>query len=196
MPNDDIRKILLQECVIPLQDDIIAGNKYLEIIEDKPNAVLKKLKILGLDTGDFCLSFDIGGGDNAKYSPCFQESCNSNILTINKRCDFILLKSFGGNDYVYFCDLKSNTLSRTKIFQQIKASEIFFKYLISLIEYEYGNTKFKKYIPRYFCIHDANSPSPRKSTINIKNRKEEDKLKFKKVKIKSDGLATINYNDL
>lgn len=197
MPATKFKKVLVEDCIIEIKDFPYRQTKYIQVIEDKAEATLKKLDITEMKESDICFTFDIGSGDLARYSECLQTSTKENRLKFNKRCDFIIVRKFGGNSYVYFGDLKSTYLDRGKIYKQLSASKLFFDYVVSILKHEYDFEGLTGYKPRYVCCHDeASKKRVSKGTTHVKNRPPSSSLRFHAIKINGNGHGTISFNEL
>ncbi|HHX8569199.1 TPA: hypothetical protein ACVO0S_002426 [Vibrio alginolyticus] len=203
MPKSHLEKFVSAQCFTPIQRNQQINKLCVDIDEAQDSASLKKLTITDMKEADVCFTFDIGGGDLAKYSPCLNTGVQQgHKLKFNKRCDFIIVRILGGNTYVYFGDLKSTSLRKQSIYRQMYASKLFFDYIKSIIEWEFPEfTALKNYIPRYVCCHDSQARLPRtpiRGTSQVRNnRQPEDSVHFCPVRVNAaTNSATINFDSL
>lgn len=189
MPKSHLEKLVCNTCFSPIKEHRDIHKFYVDIDEAQDSTLLKKLTITDMHADDVCFTFDIGGGDLARYSPCLNTGMQKgHKLKFNKRCDFIIVRVSGGNSYVYFGDLKSTTLKRLNIYRQMYASKLFFDYIKSIIEWEFPEFSIlKNYIPRYVCCHDDQAKAVRKTirstTQAIYNKQPEDSVHFCPVQV-------------
>lgn len=200
MPANHFIKVLAPVCINRVIDYQHRATKYVRIVEEKPDATLKKLDITDMLETDICFTFDIGDGEDAQYSRCLNISTPENKLTFNKRCDFIIVRISGGNAYVYFGDLKSTSPRKGKIFKQLSASKLFFDYVLSILKHDLDFDGLAGYKTRFVCCHDEAGPTPkvivRKNATQVNNRSPEDAVKFHPIKINNNGEGTISFNSL
>ena len=113
--------------------------------EEDPGARLKKLKIKNVPTGAcaFQLDFSPSGelkkthGKAFKQLSCLLKSDHSNA---NKKCDIVIAYQKDTRLHFLIADMKSDRPSKSSCKRQLRNSELFVQYLISLLKEYHGVT--------------------------------------------------------
>ncbi|HAS6164639.1 TPA: hypothetical protein I7181_06835 [Vibrio vulnificus] len=201
MPKSCLQKILITECSFrDFDPPSLRGNRCIKIKETDPSAKLKEVILKDLSENDICLTFDVGSGDIAKYSPLLNDYTKDDGYTYNKRCDFIIIRILGSSCYVYFGDLKSEAPKREAVFKQLQASKLFFDYIKSIIMLEHPELDIlENYIAKYVCYHKKTVRTVRAPIRSVAQRKslpKSDALKFYPLEVDANGKATTSFNSI
>ncbi|MBO9424782.1 hypothetical protein J7444_08620 [Labrenzia sp. R4_1] len=165
----EIEKIIRPEL---FQSVSSAGTVILK--EDDTGAALRVLSIKRLPKGSIVFELDHSpkGSLKRRLGNAFKQlSCilNSNHDKINKKCDYVIVYKKDKEIRILLCDLKSNRLKRSDCAAQLKNSELFVKYLLSLLA-EYHNINITPVFMKT-VIHVA-QPINAKAPTQQKNRQK------------------------
>ena len=130
-----IKEIINPEVVL----EIATGDSQLILKESGNDSKVKKLFIESVPEGSFAFTLDHqpSGRNNRMYK---QLSCYvdiSNKKNINKGCDLILFVPQESNYTILIFDLKSKKPNMTDTEKQLLNSELFVRYLMTLIQEHY-----------------------------------------------------------
>ncbi len=206
--KNNIGEILADKAILPVTINRHSNpNNMLNLFEQEKDATLRHLKLTHIKDSDTCFTFDVvgTGADKNKFktfSPYLKSSKRHNF---NKRCDFIIVRKQDDIWQVYFGDLKSTRVEPGNILKQLKASQLFFNYILNIIKSEFGNEELSNYEARFICIHDnAKKSSPfipkgptipgnaEASTKTI----DGEKLTIMPVDVLSGGQARVSFNKI
>ncbi len=150
-----------------------SGTRTIIVKETGRDAKLKSLEIRGLADGD--IAFTLDHQPSGTLGSCFKQlSCYLNVQhdKINKGCDFVILTRLKGALVAVLGDMKSNKPRVNEVSLQLKNSELFVKYLLSLVKAWHGveeELKFKR-----VCVHTGRPMTKKKSISRKKAFVEED----------------------
>lgn len=163
--------------------DINTGSNELIVKETATGAILKKLLITGLPDDAFAFELDHRPNNalKKKYKNAFNQLsclvCDGHDYA-NKKCDFILLVQEAGAFEVIIADMKSKSPDRAKSKKQLRNSELFFKYLLSLVQ-EYHKPDLATPIVHKIVFYVPNRPNkPVTYQKNAKRYEISDGVKF------------------
>jgi hypothetical protein len=148
--------------------NICTGEKILTVKEDHQDSKIKKLHIHGIPEDAFAFTLDY---QPQKDKKCFQQlSCylnKENQEGINKSCDLVLF--LPSSFQILICDLKSDRIKKEDCDQQLLNSELYIRYLLSMLQEYYdvdtGKIKFKRVII-------TTKPNPNKNSVYPPNKKK------------------------
>lgn len=131
-----IKEIINPEVIL----DIATADKKLILKESGNDSRIKKLFVESIPEGSFAFTLDHqpSGRDNRMYK---QLSCYVNVSNqkgINKGCDLILFIPIENNYTILIFDLKSKKPNIADTEKQLLNSELFIRYLMTLIQCYYG----------------------------------------------------------
>lgn len=133
---DSLKKIIKPQCELSINSSK-ANNSSIIIKENQLQQGLEKVEITGFtDKKIYGLTLDIKTkklGINAQK----RVICNyfdSQQPYINRVCDGIIFSEIENQDYIFFCELKSNRLTPSDYLVQYQNSTLFIDYLISILE--------------------------------------------------------------
>jgi hypothetical protein len=126
---------------------INTGSNELVVKECAEDAVLKQLTIHNLPQNAFAFELDHKPAAALKrqYNRAFDQlSCliQGGHANANKKCDLILIVEEQGSYHAIIADLKSTSPDRADCKRQLRNSELYFIYLMSLMK-EYHNSALK-----------------------------------------------------
>ncbi|MCX6152615.1 MAG: hypothetical protein NT007_00485 [Candidatus Kapabacteria bacterium] len=119
------------------QKQILCGDKFIKIKEDKSSAKLKAVTIDKFHKNDHIFGFSL---DLERFK---QLSLYVNRKNYNKGCDGIIVVVRNNHVYFLICELKSNNPKQKDYLNQINNSEAFICYLIKALNY-FDNIDIKK----------------------------------------------------
>ncbi len=128
-----LRDTINPDVIINISD----ADKTLLLKEDGADSKIKKLLIKGVPSKTFAFSLDHqpGGKDNRffKQLSCYiNAACDSGV---NKGCDLVAVSELDDGSYdVLVFDLKSNKPRKKATKKQLLNSELYVKYLMSMLE--------------------------------------------------------------
>lgn len=142
-----IKNIINPEVVL----QICNSNQTLTIKENNTNSKINKLHIKGVPEDAFAFTLDYQSKD---YPRCFQQlSCYINKAKdkVNKGCDLVLLIPKNNDDWqILIFDLKSDKPKKKDTNEQLLNSELYVRYLLSMLEkhdnIDINKVKFKRAI--------------------------------------------------
>ncbi len=141
-----IKEIINPDVVL----SIATGDQILTIKEQAADSKVKKLHIKNIPPNAFAFTLDYqpGSRENRRYQ---QLSCYvdiSNKMGINKGCDLILLIPKETQCIVLIFDLKSKKLKKGDTEKQLSNSELYVRYLMTMVKSHYGcdinSVKYKR----------------------------------------------------
>ncbi len=168
-----IKEIINPEVVL----DMATGDKRLILKESAIDSKIKKLFVESIPDGSFAFTLDHqpSGQDNRMYK---QLSCYVNIGNqkgVNKGCDLILFIPEGNNCTVLIFDLKSKKPNKEDTEKQLLNSELFIRYLITLIRCYYKIDTNSVSYKRAIVTTSGRNGIPKSSTYRPNERKREQK---------------------
>lgn len=135
-----LNSIILPDAVLPLAK-MANGQGLLVLKEDDESSKIRKLKILDVPENSFAFTLDHKVGSRGRKAPCFKQLSSyfhpENDAGINKGCDLVLFTQFRDVWYVLVLDMKSDKPNRDGTTRQLQNSELFVKYVCSLIKAYY-----------------------------------------------------------
>lgn len=179
--------------------DISDADKTILIKEDGADSKIKKLLIKGVPSNTFAFSLDHqpGGRDNRffKQLSCYiNAACDSGV---NKGCDLVVVSQLddGGYDVLIF-DLKSDKPRKDATEKQLLNSELYVKYLMSMLEshcqIDISNIKYRRAIVTTDARAVRKNPTyrPNKSVASDTN------YKVKNVTVNRAKESSVHYGAL
>ncbi len=131
---------------------------YLQIKENKTDALLKRLTIKNLPKNALVFTLDIEGVENPYF--------NKSNPIVNKCSDFVIIYEDDNQIKALFCEIKSFKLSRPEHEKQLESSFLFVEYVCKMLSSFEEETKLDS--PKYYLFHlyepkgrDIISSSPR-----------------------------------
>lgn len=115
-------------------------NRQLSLDENGKDSKIEKLYITNMPDNfiAFTLDYQPGGPDNRKFQQLSPYVNIGNGKGVNKGCDLIILWYDSPRYLALVFDLKSDK-PKTEVTQmQLDNSELYFKYLLSMVTYHYG----------------------------------------------------------
>jgi hypothetical protein len=202
--KSNISEILADEAILAISvNNHSKPDGTLELIENGKDATLKHPKLIHIKDSDTCFTFDVTGEQKFKTFSPYLKSLKKHDF--NKRCDFIIVRKQNDVWHVYFGDLKSTRVEKRNVLKQLAASQLFFDYILAILQAEFGNEELLNYEPNFVCIHDnakASSPAIQRSTTIPGNaapyRENIDgkKLIIMPVGVSSNGRARVSFNKI
>lgn len=130
-----LRQIINEEVIIPFNME----KRNVIIKETSPDAKLKKIILKGFTNEDKFMAFKLGS-PKLRMSQYLSKSQEK----INKGCDAVIAAEIRGNDYIFFCELKSDSPKGYR--EQFLSSHAFVDYIDSLIDkfHKLSLREFKK----------------------------------------------------
>ncbi len=139
------------------------------IKEDDPSAKCRRVELLGLETPETTLCFELDSKkikcDNKhKLSPYFNDGKN-----LDKGNDAILFTQINSNNYIFIIELKDDS-TNSKLVRQLKSSTCFVDYLKSILKNIY-DVNISNIVPIYlvYSEHGNNLRSTGNSRSKPKN---------------------------
>lgn len=181
----------IQEIINPkVVLNICTGNKTLTVKEDHQDSKIKKLHIQNIPEAAFAFTLDYKPQRDIKW---FQQlSCYLNKAKegINKGCDLVLF--LPSSFQILICDLKSDRVKKEDCERQLLNSELYVRYLLSMVQEYYdidtSKIKFKRVII-------TTKPNPNKNPTYSPNNKKSEIFKLVSVYPKSHE-ATVYLKEL
>jgi hypothetical protein len=179
--------------------NIVSGDKLLTLKENSPESKIKKLHIKDVPENAFAFTLDhqVYGKEQRYFQ---QLSCyvnRGNDKGINKGCDLVLLVPQKNSHWmVLIFDLKSDKPRKEDTEKQLLNSELYVRYLISLVKFHYSiDTKDIKF-KRTIVTTDKNSI--RKTAIYRPNEEMPEKKNFRivPVRVSAHNEAHVNLEKL
>ena len=202
---NDIKKVLITEAYLSLSQNRHSNPNYqLLVQESDQSASLKTLKITHLNQQDFCFTLDLNHQRKFKtYSAYIDSSTDDGY---DQRCDFVIMRKVAQQWHVYFGDLKSTSIKPKKCLKKLRASQLFFNYLLGLSQFNQNwqnpTTQIPQYQAHYLIVHDAGSKPANKNPARAGNTKANyDQISTLKLirlplSVMSDGKAKISFNTI
>lgn len=165
-PSRNKLKKAFEELLRPELFLTISGSGELSVKENDTGAALKTLRIKRVPDGSVAFELDhVPSGDlRARLKNAFcQLSClvHGSHPKANKSCDFVIVSPGEGSSKIILGDMKSRSPKRAACSAQLRNSELFLGYLLSLLS-EYHERKitpeFKKVV--FFIVSPTNSKAP------------------------------------
>ncbi len=190
---DSLKKIINPDVVI----DIATGEGTLAIKEDGTDSKIKKLTITALPDKAFAFTLDHQPGGSANR--IFQQlSCYVDVTNdsgVNKGCDLVVIAPDNAENYtVLVFDLKSDKPRKEATEKQLTNSELYVKYLISMVETHYG--KFANEIHFKRSIVTTDLRNQRKNPIYPPNQKVDGSYKVKAVRVNQAKEGVVHFGAL
>ncbi|HHT00067.1 MAG TPA: hypothetical protein ENK73_04330 [Thiomicrospira sp.] len=141
--KDALRKIINPDVVL---DSTIQENglRIIRVKEESPESKIKKLIITHVPENCFAFTLDHLTSKTDQKRLCFQQlSCyfnKSNQEGINRSCDVVLFSEYKRAYYFLMLDLKSYKIKRKEYELQLDNSELFVRYINSLIGAYYSSS--------------------------------------------------------
>uniref|UniRef100_UPI0033658D3B hypothetical protein n=1 Tax=Candidatus Albibeggiatoa sp. nov. BB20 TaxID=3162723 RepID=UPI0033658D3B len=133
--QDAFRKIINPDVVL----DIITGDRELVLREKGVNSKINKLHITNVPVDSFAFTLDYD--DSPKNKICFQQLSiylNRALESVNKSCDLVLVIPDLENKYkILILDLKSDKPNLNDTEKQLLNSELYVRYILSMLQYHY-----------------------------------------------------------
>ena len=180
----------------------ISGSGELTVKEHDPGAVLRELLIKRVPdcSAAFELDHTPSGQLKAKLKNAFcQLSCliHGSHPKANKSCDFVIVSPGVDKSRIVLADLKSRSPKKADCAAQLRNSELFLMYIISLIsEYHGENIKpeFKKVV--FFVVSATNAKAPAQQG-NRQKPFEQDGVTYFPVVVRgrNNSKAIVTYPD-
>lgn len=180
----------------------ISDSGELTIKETETDAVLRELKIKRIPDGSaaFELDYAPSGQLKTKLKNAFSQlSCyvHGSHPKANKSCDFVIVSPGIDQSKIILGDLKSRNPRKVDCAAQLRNSELFLVYVLSLIsEYHKKDIKpeFKKVI--FFVTSPTNTKAPTQQK-NKQKPKEHDGVTYFPVTVqgRNNSKATVTYED-
>lgn len=140
-----LNSIIFPGAVLPLAE-MANGQGLLVLKEDDESSKIRKLKILDVPANSFAFTLDHKAGTRDRKAPCFKQLSSyfhpENDIGINKSCDLVLFTQFRDVWYVLVLDMKSGKPNLDDTIRQLQNSELFVKYVCSLIKAYYPDVDF------------------------------------------------------
>ena len=180
-----LKQIILPKAQLSLTENQ-SGQSKLIIKETDPASKIRKLTILDVESNSFAFTLDYPAKPDDKKKPCFKQLSPyihpENDIGINKGCDLVLFTIYKKQHYILIMDIKSDRPNVARTQHQLENSELYVKYLISLVKHFYSEKP-----PRFNYIKTYTTTRPnQKSTYKNKNsRLQKD--------IISTFVGTINH---
>ena len=156
-----LKDIICPDVLLPVIEK--SGVRSVSIKETGADAKLTKLHITGLSPGDFAFSLDYQptGKSNSQFLQlsCYLDRAHDKI---NKGCDFVLLCEYRGQTILILGEMKSSKPKANEVDSQLRNSELFIEYLLSLAS-EWHNVQQKPKI-RKVCIHSGKQMAKKRPT--------------------------------
>ena len=129
------QEIIFPAAIINFSTDI---NGVLILKENAPESKIKKLSIQGVPEQSFAFTLDHKSKQDDRWFK--QLSCYvnpSNEMGVNKSCDLVVV-SFKDNQWqILIFDLKSDKPNITETEMQLFNSELYVRYIVSMIKHHY-----------------------------------------------------------
>lgn len=181
----------------------ISPTGELNIKELDPSAILKNLRIerVPITGSAFTLDYTPDAALKKSLGKAFSQlSCfiAGNHSLANKSCDLVLFSGSSGELDVILADLKSRSPTKSECVKQLRNSELFVDYLLSLLREYHGVSITPRYRKIVFFIAD---PIMAKRPTNQKNARPStlhQGVTFFPVTIagRNNGNAVVQYSQL
>ena len=191
----EIKDIINTDVVINISDD----NRTLILKESSPSSKIKNLTIKNIPKKSFAFTLDYQpGGTSNKFFK--QLSCYINAASnsgVNKGCDLILLTDEGNDQYrILIFDLKSEKPKKEATKKQLLNSELYVKYLMTLLENHLGiNTDNIQYKRAIVTADPRNNPKNRTYQSRAKIPAQVD-YKITRVTVSRAKEGSVFFGDL
>ena len=138
----------------------------LLIKENDSSAVLKKLQIKKVPDGSVAFELDHSpsGALKEKLKNAFNQlSCliHGSHTKANKRCDFVIVSPGENSSKIILGDMKSRSLKRADCSAQLRNSELYVDYLLSLLSEYHAQAitpEYRKVV--FFVVSATNAKAP------------------------------------
>lgn len=190
----------LKEIVNPdVVINICSSDRTLVLKEEDPSSKIKKLFIKGVPSKSFAITLDYQPkGSKRKFfkqlSSYINTACDNGV---NKSCDLVVFTDLGNGEYkVLIFDLKSDKPRVEATKKQLLNSELYVKYLITMLEGHY-NIKVRK-IHYKRAIVSTDPKGMRKNTSYRPNQESigDTDYKIKTVFVDSSKVGRVNFGAL
>lgn len=136
--QEALTQIISPKVVLPIQKD--QSKCFLVVEETGTDSKIKRLIITDLEENSFAFTLD-------HKAPCFKQLSayfnSTNEDGINKSCDLVLFTQFKASWYVLILELKSNAPKLEPLQLQLQNSELFIRYIGTLIQAYYPQCNIK-----------------------------------------------------
>lgn len=178
----------------------ISGDGELLIKENDKCAILRKLRIMGVPDGSVAFELDYTPKGQLKKKPknAFSQLsclvCRSHP-NANKRCDFVIISPGKGKSKIILGEMKSRSPKSADCFAQLRNSELYVNYLLSLLS-EYHEQEitpeYKKVVLFVGLPISTKAPTQQKHKQRPKVR---DGITYVPVTVagRNNSQATISY---
>jgi hypothetical protein len=149
-----LREIIFPSAHLPLTQDT-QGQTQLIVKENAQDSKIRRLTILNIDPHSFAFTLDYSAKPNDRKRFCFKQLSPyfhpENGQGINKGCDLVLFTPFREAWYVLVMDMKSARTHNKQIHLQLHNSELFVKYICTLMSAYYSevNIPTLNYVKTY-----------------------------------------------
>lgn len=145
---NSLKRIIQKKYEIPITP-INSLNSSVIIKETKPDAKLKRVEITGFALENtYAFTLDIEERD--KHKKTISKYFSFSEENINKVCDAVIFTKLNHQDYIFFCELKSEKPKEKDYMIQYQNSTLFIDYLIKILNSfylpDYPIKPTKKYI--------------------------------------------------
>ena len=142
-----LNNIIHPDSVLPITQTA-NGQGTLVLKENDEASKIKKLNILDVKQDSFAFTLDHKVKQTDKKHPCFKQLSSyfhpENNIGINKGCDLVLFTQFRKAWYVLLLDMKSDKPNKSATERQLQNSELFVKYICSLVTAYYPDAILQK----------------------------------------------------
>lgn len=169
--------------------------------EESPGARLKQLKIKNVPEGAcaFQLDFAPSGELKKTHGKAFKQlSCliKSDHGIANKKCDIVIAYPRDGRVHFLIADMKSDSPSKSSCKKQLRNSELFVQYLLSLLKEYHGVTGDFTITKAVFQTKRAILGKPVAQQKNKRKPKSDEGVFFVEVPLSgrnnSNGITSLN----
>lgn len=178
----------------------ISGAGELLIKENDSRATLKKLWIKEVPDGSVAFELDHtpSGALKKKLKNAFSQlSCliHGSHTKANKKCDFVIVSPGKKNSKIILGDMKSRNLKRVDCFAQLRNSELYVDYLLSLLAEYHAQAitpEYKKVV--FFVVSATNAKAPTQQK-HRKKPSEQDGVTYFPVTVagRNNSQAIVKY---
>lgn len=135
---DDLREIINPDPNILINIQVRQGGDCVILEENDPSATLRRVELRNfLRDNTFTFKLDAEGKPISNY-------LHPSTSKINKACDAIIFTKIEEQYYIFLCELKSKKPNIQDCIIKYRNSELFVRYLVSILERFYDvNLKFQ-----------------------------------------------------
>lgn len=175
-----LKKIIFPDAVLPIAQQP-NQERILVVKENDPQSAIHRLEIKDIPDESFAFTLDYKASSTDRHQYCFKQISAylhpENGEGINKGCDAVLITSYKSHWYALILDLKSEKPDIPSTEKQLRNSELFVKYVCTLINGFYPEVNLQELTYKHVYIttrmksnatYHPNTPSPSCKGVSVR----------------------------